>query len=528
MKIKKIFYAGITVVLLILLTISTGYANSIDDVNDIERKIPMDPLVSYKKHVDVLGNNNNFLKIPTDNPITHSIEDESNPNVVIDNKGNPFVIFDKNYGISENNLGVCYSPTGGTDWPDEYYYEYSNEDSFMTNPKITLLSDGIGAIGSYNDLISQTPDENFFITQDIKNPETWEFRYWDNSVSSDYILETSSTVTKEDVLCFATISDYDTGENYLIDCFSAHWHLQSDFEYIGGVIFYNSDYEDISQPLSHLTADAGDKVYFVAEQEMTDGMKIIKSYYCDVGETTQYTDWKSSTVARTTGNCTNPDISVSGPNAYCVYMDDQEGNQDIYIVKTTSGGFWRKYVVANTPDDEIYPVVTANGDEATCLFIKNNNVYVTKSEDAGKTWSDPTIVNDDEGTVIPEYGNLDAAASAGVWTANINDNNDLFYEEIGKAPVIVIDSIKGGFGISATISNVGNAPAEQIQWSIEINGTMILGSNIEGTIDIPMETSVSIHTNFILGIGQVEITVTVSDKSQSTNAFVLGPLIFLN
>ena len=526
MKKKNTLYAGMAILLLVFFSISTGYAHSINDTNDYDQKIPMEPLISYTKNVDIVKNNIDLNVLSVDTPVTRSEEDESNPNIVIDNIGNPFVVFDKNYGFSENNLGMIYSPSGGTDWPEEYYYEFGIEDSYMTNPIITMLSDGVGAIGSYNDIIDDTPDENFFKVQDIKDPDTWEFRYWDNSGSSTYILETSSTATKDDILCFATISDYEAGDNYLIDCFSAHWHL-SDMEYIGGVIFYNMDSDDISQPLSHLTADAGDKVFFVAEQEKTNGFKMIISYYCDVGETTQYTDWSSSIIARGTANFTNPDISVSGSNAYCVYMNDKAGNQDIYIGRTSSGGSWFRYPVANTLDDELYPVVTANGDEVTCMFIKNNNVYLTKSEDAGKTWSTPIMVNDADGTVIPEYGNLDITASAGIWTANINGNNDLLYEEVGQAPVITIDSIKGGFGISAVISNVGNAPAEQIPWSIDINGTVFIGSNTNGIIDIPMGSSVAVKSGLIFGFGNVEVTVTTNEKSQSINMLVLGPIAFI-
>lgn len=137
------------------------------------------------------------------------------------------------------------------------------------------------------------------------------------------------------------------------------------------------------------------------------------------------------------------------------------------------------------------------------------------------------MVNDADGTVIPEYGNLDITASAGIWTANINGNNDLLYEEVGQAPVITIDSIKGGFGISAVISNVGNAPAEQIPWSIDINGTVFIGSNTNGIIDIPMGSSVTVKSGLIFGFGNVEVTVTTNEKSQSINMLVLGPIAFI-
>lgn len=524
---QNTWYACAVVLLLILLSFSTGYATSIEKTNTAVDKLPMDERVSYKKDHTLTRINHDFMKIPTDVPVTMAEEDESNPNLVIDIGGNPFVVFDKNYDLSLNVLGFRYSPSGGEDWPDEYYFEFGIEESYMTNPQLTLLSDGIGCIGSYNDFIAPTPDENFFTATDITDPDTYEFRYWDNSGSSNYILETSSTVTPEDILCFATISDYDTGEEYMIDTFSAHWHLNPSFDYIGGVIFYNTDSEGRSQPLSNMVSDAGDKVYFCAEQEKVDGSKIIRAYYCDVDETTQYTDWRTSPVAGGNGNCTNPDLSVSGRQAYCVYMDDRDGNQDVYVATTTSGGFWMKYKVAGSEDDELYPVISANGDKATCMFMKNNNLYVTNTEDGGKTWSDPIMANDEDGTVVEAYGNADIDSGAGVWTSNSLGNQDLFFDEVGSAPVISIDALGGGFGISATVSNVGNAPAEEIPWAIDVNGTMFLGAHVEGTISLAAESTDSISTGFVLGIGSVDISVSVGDKAKSAEAFVLGPFVFL-
>ena len=305
-----------------------------------------------------------------------------------------------------------------------------------------------------------------------------------------------------------------------------HWHLYQDMEFIGGVIFYNTDTNGISQPLSHLTSDAGEKVYFCAEQEKADGSHIIKAYYCDVDETTVYSDWRSASVAGGHGNCTYPDVAVSGGLAYCVYMDDRNGNQDIYVATTTSGGFWRKYVVVESEEDEMYPVITANGDQATCMFIKNNDVYITTSEDAGKTWSDPIRINDDIGSVVEEYGSIDISGSYGVWTSDINGNKDIFFEEVGKSAKVIIDKISGGFGVTAALTNIGNADAEDADWSITIDGALVfLGSETSGTISIPTEASATISTGFIFAIGEVTITVTVGPETKTVTGFALGPFI---
>ena len=56
---------------------------------------------------------------------------------------------------------------------------------------------------------------------------------------------------------------------------------------------------------------------------------------------------------------------------------------------------------------------------------------------------------------------------------------------VGSAPILTIDEIKGGFGVKASLSNIGNAPAEDVSWSIDISGGSILLGSQQKVLSIP-------------------------------------------
>jgi hypothetical protein len=202
-------------------------------------------------------------------------------------------------------------------------------------------------------------------------------------------------------------------------------------------------------------------------------------------------------------------------------MDDKNGSQDVYVATTTSGTMWKRYVVADSEDDELYPVISANGNEAICMFTKNNDLYVTSSEDAGATWSDPVKVNDDTGSVISEYGSSDIASAYGFWASNREGNNDIFFEEVGQFAEVVIDEVAGGFGIKVTLSNIGNADAIEIPWSIVIDGRVFSGAEKSGTVTLAPGASTTISTGLLLGFGPITITITVGTATKTADAKLL-------
>jgi|GEM_PF-4947411 len=89
----------------------------------------------------------------------------------------------------------------------------------------------------------------------------------------------------------------------------------------------------------------------------------------------------------------------------------------------------------------------------------------------------------------------------------------------GGAPNLTIENLKGGRGISAILTNVGNASATNITWSIVISGKKIFhGAQSTGHIAslAPGNTS-RIHTTaLLLGLGKITINATATCAEGAT------------
>ena len=511
---------GIFVCMLLISTVglSVGFTESTKDTQSINDAMPLEPMTPLVRDIKPIKNTNNLYPLPVDTQVSSAQEDETHLSCATDGNGNPFVVYDKVYDIFSSTIVTQLSSDKGVTWPEDSLVEWTfTEPTLAINPDISMSSDKLFAFGTF-ETGTKDPQENMLIYSDIHDPQTWQISYLDFSSHSTYIADTTAAIKGENTLAIASICDYNDITNTIL----INWNCYRGTDQTWPGVYWNN-----ALPLSHLTADAGEKIFFCAQQEQTNGKSTIKSYYCNVTETTVYSDWKSGLVASSAGNCTYPDVSVSGNLAYCVYMDDKNGNQDVYIATTTTGTSWKKYVVVDSEDDELYPVISANGDKAICMFTKNNDVYVTKTEDAGKTWSDPVKVNDDTGSVVSECGSIDIADGYGFWASNREGNNDIFFEEVGQFPNVVINATSGGFGIKVTLSNVGNADAEGVTWSMVINGTLVLlHSAPSGIISIPAGESVTISSGFFLAIGKITITVTVNSVTKTISGFSLGPFVF--
>jgi len=209
-------------------------------------------------------------------------------------------------------------------------------------------------------------------------------------------------------------------------------------------------------------------------------------------------------------------------------MYDENGNQDIYVATSVTGSFWNRYQVTDSLDDDMYPVISADGSDATILFMRNRDLYVTSSKDSGKTWNDPEIVNDESNSVEEGFENLAIKINYGFWADNRNGNEDIFHESVGSAPNIIIDSISGGIGVEALIKNTGSGEAFDVSYSISAVGGIIglINSENSDLISIPAGEETIISLPMIFGLGSVTISVNVGSVTSQVEGTQL--LIFTN
>ena len=98
-----------------------------------------------------------------------------------------------------------------------------------------------------------------------------------------------------------------------------------------------------------------------------------------------------------------------------------------------------------------------------------------------------------------------------------------------SGPEIEIGEISGGFGVSSVIKNVGNGEATDVNWSITLDGGLIiLGKETTGTIaSIPAEDEATVKSSLILGIGSVTITVAAECAEGSSDEGTASGFVIL-
>lgn len=94
-------------------------------------------------------------------------------------------------------------------------------------------------------------------------------------------------------------------------------------------------------------------------------------------------------------------------------------------------------------------------------------------------------------------------------------------------PVVDIESISGGFGVTTVIKNYGTGEESDVEWSIHLEGGFILigGDNSGDIAEILPDDEVPVKTGFIFGIGRTTIEVDVNEISETATALVLGPFV---
>ena len=153
-------------------------------------------------------------------------------------------------------------------------------------------------------------------------------------------------------------------------------------------------------------------------------------------------------------------------------------------------------------------------------------MYETHSEDGGATWTDPEQVNDEDGTVESGWHSSELTTGGNViWTDNRNGNDDIYFDNFGVPAPILNIAIKGGFGVTATITNTGEADATNVDWTISFDGGAFVGKEKTGTVTVPAGGEATVKSGFIFGIGKTSITVNVGGATKTASGFVLGPLV---
>jgi hypothetical protein len=471
--------------------------------------------------------------------ISNNTGNDYHPRMTINSRGHAIVVFEREISLSSKKVPVVYSADHGQTWTMQ----------FLVDSKDIIDSAASGIIqypdivyNAQNDLLYLSmidPDaeaynqEMGFIDGDIANA-TEGIWYGISPASSQGYSYTACTCTNNFFLSLVTEDYGEVSTQYL----GLLWCTYPNFTYPPGMGGYYYDGQSLFQsaPAAQLEMDSNsNQVFSVFETRLDSGIHIsIKTNVMDEGLITsgeqkggmdKYAD-PEQMPGEYLGFGTDPDVSGSGNKVCVVYVED--GNV-ICKSSTTSAiydpGF--NWQVSTVDSNASAPAVYMQGDNVYCAYVKGANLYLKASEDDGITWGAAEQKNDVDGTVVAEKGAVDICKGGIAFTDTRNGNYDIYYTSyVAKpTPIVVIDSISGGFGVTAVIKNIGDAPSDNFNWSMTVEGNILRDNKaITGIAALPPGVSMAIH-RFMVGFGAVTVTVT-ADTATKTKDFKLFLIYF--
>jgi hypothetical protein len=228
---------------------------------------------------------------------------------------------------------------------------------------------------------------------------------------------------------------------------------------------------------------------------------------------------------------------------YYLYQEYGGGGMTQYyfeaynVLGDSSVEIWRGQSNVNTPpaipDTPIGPATGEIDIEYTFTTsttdAQNNDVfYMVAWGDTVSDWLGPYASGE-------TVGLTHAWASPGVYSISVkakdSEGLESYWSEPTSISILVVPRIEIGditasFGsVSAQIKNVGAGDATNVDWTITLDGKLVLlGKETTGTFNkIIPGFGPKAKTSFVFGFGPVDILVTVGDLQKTASATLFGP-----
>lgn len=200
-------------------------------------------------------------------------------------------------------------------------------------------------------------------------------------------------------------------------------------------------------------------------------------------------------------------VDISAQNNNVIIVSERDGQIVAYV---SFDGFQTDITeVVIAAEGESPRVVHSGDNKATCVFVKNGELYFVTTDNGGTTWSTPVKQSGTEEVVIGDVASLGMAYEA---------EGVVYYAAGGgDIPIIGIGDIKGGFGVTVEITNTGTGDATDVPYTITATGGLLgmINKQTEGTVSIPAGSSQTVSLPMIIGIGKVTVEVTAASASET-------------
>ena len=553
MKKTKILYFGLVIAIAGLLCLQAGAMTVVKTDNDLSNNEKCFILNGMKQIPFELKNLGNSMKT-TDmagNVLVSEGSDKDDywPAITKDGAGNIAVTWTHTVSILDCDPGIAWSADDGDTWTVNQVVidgvqKYADI-AFLQGSKYDQSSgvyDGLWL--SCNDELNEAA--NIGLIHDITDSSTWEIQ----STGEQTLPAVKYCCIEDDSYYLMPNFDYTGPVEFRIDSGQGtddEWMLYWWGADLSGYVV-NWDAESILDTAPAANPDLApvhdsdpawtndDFFYAVAQHNNEDTGKseiVFKRDVPTIQADIEYVADQFYLVSGTTFDAADPEVATTGngDKVVVVYMinDNAGGDWDIQCsYSSDQGQTWETSTVASEPQvDEGYPAIYMLGNNVYCAYIKQNNLYLVQSEDGGATWGDAEQINSVDGTVLEEENSVDIHSAGVVWTDTRNGDKDVYFAAGAAAPALTIVSISGGFGVSAEIANEGTADATNVQWSIDLEGGLvIIGKHADGTIPtLAVGATQTVKIGFVLGIGSVTITAAADGASKTASGTVLGPLV---
>ncbi len=486
-------------------------------------------------------------ELPSQNPLTRDTdvlisagnpdEDDLNPKITMNSDGTLVVVYEQEVDVSTTTIPVVWSKDNGASWTMQFDIDFTGF--------------GSGVLQSADIKYSPDADRFFFNSADeLADPSMWVMTQIagdiENAPEIDImgISGTNGGLAYEgavgyvgDWLLAGAIMDFNTPAlesiptiGYYDEFWAQPPTLPADSFYFDGQSFI------LTEKSENYEIATGDNRIFLVMNHFNDTTQNNEVLY---KATVTDLDPESPTFLFTPGggfggmdkyadieiypyygyladDAVDPDISAKGSSVSvvytqagdvkCSYSSDDGDTWDVSTVETGAG----------------YPAVYVAAEKVYCTYVKEGNLFLVDSDDGGATWGDSTQINDEAGTVVAELGTADLGALGIVWTDSRNTDLDVYFEYVEidppeAQPEIQIKEIIGGIGVSATITNVGEADATDVECTLTVTGGILglINKEVSETLDIAIGEEVTISTGLILGLGAISITAT-ADNAEET------------